>query len=159
MSALLPSAAGVVLYSLSPSTGAPAFLLLTSSRPSRNVTPPKGHLDPGEGAVDAALRETREECGVALTRGDLSPGQGEGGLWCHTVAYTLPAPTQRVPSGRKTVAYYLARVPPGTPVVLSDEHTAYTWAELEAGVSLVVQQELVELLRLAAEEVANKPRE
>ena len=31
---------------------------------SHHWTPPKGHIDPGESAMEAALRETREESGL-----------------------------------------------------------------------------------------------
>jgi 8-oxo-dGTP pyrophosphatase MutT (NUDIX family) len=52
--------------------GAPAYVLTrrarTLRRNSGNYALPGGGLDPGEDAVDAAIRETAEELGVALTR-------------------------------------------------------------------------------------------
>lgn len=57
---------------LAPTPSGPAFLLtrraLHLRRNAGNYALPGGGLDPGEDAVDAACRETREEVGVDLPR-------------------------------------------------------------------------------------------
>jgi 8-oxo-dGTP pyrophosphatase MutT (NUDIX family) len=45
----------------------PQVLLVTAKRNPRNWIFPKGHIEKGESAEDAALRETREEAGVLGT--------------------------------------------------------------------------------------------
>jgi 8-oxo-dGTP pyrophosphatase MutT (NUDIX family) len=43
----------------------PLFLVVTARRNPQEWIFPKGHLEPGEAPVDAAVRELREEAGVA----------------------------------------------------------------------------------------------
>src|SRR3954453_6517698 len=43
----------------------PQVLLVTAKRNSKNWIFPKGHIEKGEAPEDAALRETKEEAGVA----------------------------------------------------------------------------------------------
>ncbi len=91
--------------------GRPRSWLLLRGHRSREWGFPKGHQDPGEELIQAALRETVEETGIAL------------------VAITAP-PTilhYRVPSGRaKSVVYYPATTRTTT-VVLSSEHQEFRW--------------------------------
>jgi 8-oxo-dGTP pyrophosphatase MutT (NUDIX family) len=47
----------------------PLVLLVTSRRNPVHWVFPKGHIEPGESAGDAALRELREEAGVVGTLG------------------------------------------------------------------------------------------
>jgi len=54
-------AGGVVVRS---DTGAHRFLLVQASRNPNHWVLPKGHIDPGETAEQAAVREVREETGV-----------------------------------------------------------------------------------------------
>ena len=42
------------------------WLLLQDNPRSHHWTPPKGHIDPGESAMEAAMRETLEESGSRL---------------------------------------------------------------------------------------------
>lgn len=57
---------------LSPARGRVTYLLtrraLTMRRNAGNYALPGGNVEPGEDAVDAAIRETHEELGVTLTR-------------------------------------------------------------------------------------------
>ena len=57
---------------LSPLDGVPTYAItrraMTLRRGAGNFALPGGHIDPGEDAIDAALRETWEELGVQLTR-------------------------------------------------------------------------------------------
>lgn len=65
------AAVGVVL---APTDDGPAFILtrraLHMRRGAGNYALPGGNFEPGESAVDAALRETFEELGVALAASD-----------------------------------------------------------------------------------------
>ncbi|ELT96450.1 hypothetical protein CAPTEDRAFT_170524 [Capitella teleta] len=82
-------------------------------------TPPKGHVDPGEGELEAAYRETFEEAG--LSESDLKVFEG-----CkQTLKYEV--------KGRpKRVEYWVAELcDPDTPVRLSHEHETFEWLPLE----------------------------
>jgi 8-oxo-dGTP pyrophosphatase MutT (NUDIX family) len=48
----------------------PRFLLVTARRSPGEWVLPKGHIEAGETAVEAAVREVLEESGVAATAGD-----------------------------------------------------------------------------------------
>lgn len=74
---------------------------------------PKGHLEPGETLQSAALRELREETGIAPV--ELLDG------FAAQIEYDLPPP-----GGRKEVLFYLGRTPQET-MRLSAEHDAYAW--------------------------------
>ena len=56
-------AAGLVIYRQT-NTGLVEWLLLQTSYGQNHWTPPKGHLDPGEDDMTAAMRETKEEAGL-----------------------------------------------------------------------------------------------
>jgi 8-oxo-dGTP pyrophosphatase MutT (NUDIX family) len=56
------TSAGGVVYRLEEGGGAPLFLLIRDSYSNWGF--PKGHLEPGERAEDAAVREVREETGL-----------------------------------------------------------------------------------------------
>ena len=45
----------------------------TDKAPAGYHTPPKGGIDPGESPLDAAIRETLEEVGIAVSPESLSP--------------------------------------------------------------------------------------
>ena len=59
-------AAGLVIFRLKEgaSVGSAEWLLLQTSYGEHHWTPPKGHVDPGEDDITAALRETHEEAGL-----------------------------------------------------------------------------------------------
>ena len=56
-------AAGLVIFR-HPGGGVVEWLLLQTSYGHNYWTPPKGHLDPGEDDMMAAMRETKEEAGL-----------------------------------------------------------------------------------------------
>jgi 8-oxo-dGTP pyrophosphatase MutT (NUDIX family) len=90
----LPHAAGCVVYRYDTS-GAPLILMIRDQY--GHWTLPKGHLDPGEGAAEAAVREVREETGVS---GALGPPLGE-------ISY--PVTSRRGETYVKRVAFFLLR--------------------------------------------------
>lgn len=88
----LPHAAGCVVYRRD-GAGAPLVLLIKDQYGFWTL--PKGHLDPGESAAEAAVREVCEETGVA---GELGPYLGE---------VTYPVTGRRGERYIKRVAFFL----------------------------------------------------
>lgn len=116
------------------------FLLL---RAFRNWDFPKGEVEPGESPLETAVRETREEAGIA----DLEF------RWGH--AFQETAPYNR---GTKTARYYLA-VTPQTEVVFAvnpaiggPEHHEYRWVGAEE-LGLLVPARLKPIAAWAVETV------
>ncbi|MEN9938421.1 MAG: hypothetical protein RLZZ387_5000 [Chloroflexota bacterium] len=89
-----PHAAGCVAYRRD-AAGAPLVLMIEDQY--GRWTLPKGHLEPGEGAAEAAQRETEEETGVS---GELGPLVGE---------ITYPVTRRSGETYTKRVAFYLLR--------------------------------------------------
>ena len=98
---------------------------------------PKGHIDPGEDEMSAALRETREECGITEPR--LLPGFRE------VINYD-------VKSGPKEAVYFLAESPTDR-IVLSSEHTDFRWLPLHKAMSLFGFDNTRRLLTAASKRV------
>lgn len=73
---------------------------------------PKGHQDPGETALQTALRECVEETGVSLLAIDGDPLE---------LNY-------RLPNGSPKRVIYFPAITAADVVVLSDEHSAWRWA-------------------------------
>jgi 8-oxo-dGTP pyrophosphatase MutT (NUDIX family) len=92
---------------------------------------PKGHQDHGETALQTAMRECAEECGIGLVAIEGAPLEA----------------TYLLPSGRsKTVIYYPA-VTSETAVLLSHEHDACAWLSAEAVIRRLGHANLVLLFR------------
>jgi bis(5'-nucleosidyl)-tetraphosphatase len=128
-------AAGVLLYRIE--GGRPRFLLL-EARKGGHWSPPKGHLCAGEGDLEAALRETREETGLA-PRG-IDPD------FCAEIHYEISEKGARVP---KTAVYFLGEAGPGE-VRLSDEHCDFRWAALEEALERIPHQNLRGVIEAAS---------
>ena len=62
--AIVRQAGGVVVRDVG---GAPRFLIVRARRHPAHWIFPKGHVEPGESAEAAAIREVREEAGVSST--------------------------------------------------------------------------------------------
>ena len=78
----------------------PSVLLVRANRDPSLWICPKGHIEPGESAIDCAVRETREEAGVV---GDAIASVGaplvfEFGGQTIRVQYFLSQPTGEAPS-------------------------------------------------------------
>lgn len=88
-------AAGTVCFRrVNDATGERIMVLLVHRTKQRDVSFPKGKLDPGESMPQAAVRETLEETGLAITLGSN----------LGTITYTLPDDRE------KTVQYWVAEV-------------------------------------------------
>jgi bis(5'-nucleosidyl)-tetraphosphatase len=131
-------AAGVVVVR---ETGeAPKVLLL---RAYRNWDLPKGRLEEGETPLEGAVREAREETGLA----DLEFAWGDESI--DTEPY----------AGGKIVRFYLARTPgarvtlPINPELGRAEHHEFRWLTFPGALSLTVPR-LQRVLRWAAGRMA-----
>ncbi|GAA2121410.1 hypothetical protein GCM10009759_71090 [Kitasatospora saccharophila] len=80
---------------------------------------PGGHVDTGERALAAAVRELREETGVLVDPVDL-------------VLLGVYDDPGRDPRGRYVGAAYLARVPAGTEAHAGDDAASVHWVPLDA---------------------------
>ncbi|PFH37077.1 hydrolase, NUDIX family protein [Besnoitia besnoiti] len=102
----------------------PEFLMMKASYEPFHWTPPKGHVDGTESALQTALRETREEAGIS--EGDLE------------IDRNFERRLHYVARGKnKETVYFLARVRNACkPVVLSDEHTEARWLSAEAAAAI-----------------------
>jgi 8-oxo-dGTP pyrophosphatase MutT (NUDIX family) len=78
---------------------------------------PKGHLDPGETALQAAIREVREETGVEA---ELVQELGEVRYWYRRGGRTVP----------KSVVFYLLRYRSGDTADHDDEVEEARWIPL-----------------------------
>jgi bis(5'-nucleosidyl)-tetraphosphatase len=116
-------AAGVVV--VKDTTAGPRFLLL---RAYRNWDLPKGRLEDGEESLEAAIREVREETGLA----DLEFA------WGHDFIETEPY------AGGKVVRFYVARTGgegvslPVNPLLGRAEHHEYRWFAIDAALGVTV---------------------
>ena len=111
---------------------------------------PVGHLDAGEDAITAAVRETTEEAGIRESQLNMRRG------FQHNITYRMK-PTPRDPTGIKTVAYFLAEVLPDTSVQISEEHTSYAWWTMEEVLANVKYAETVALMTVVRDELGRPP--
>ena len=100
---------------------------------------PKGHLEEGESAREAAIRELEEETG--LHPEDFLADFRE------RVHYSYRRKGERI---EKAVVYFLASVEEGfDPVTLSDEHLGYGWYSFEEAEEKLTYDNDREILRKA----------
>jgi len=116
---------------------APLFLLIRSAAHG-HWDFPKGHLDPGEDETTCALRELKEEAGIASIK--TLPHFRE------QTHYSVSRGNQTFP---KEVTYFLGEAQDGS-VSVSGEHSEYTWASLERALGLVQFDNSRRLLSKAA---------
>ncbi len=87
---------------------------------SRVLALPKGHVDPGENALQAAEREVREETGVVV---ELVRELGEVRYWYRRDGRTIP----------KSVSFYLFNYLSGDTADHDDEVEEARWIDLRGG--------------------------
>lgn len=103
---------------------------------------PKGHLEEGESAREAAVRELTEETG-------LRPEEFLADFR-ERVHYSYSREGERV---KKAVVYFLASVDRLTPVSLSDEHLDYEWVPFDEALDKLTYDNDGEVLKKAEEEL------
>lgn len=100
---------------------------------SKVVALPKGHIDPGENALQAATREVREETGIVA---EPVTELGETRYWYRRDGQTIP----------KSVSFYLFKYMEGDTADHDDEVEEARWVALkdaEAELSHAAEREMV----------------
>jgi len=124
------SASGFVLYR----RGEPFRYLTLRNARHGDVGLPKGHLEPGEGPLEAAIRETEEETGIA----DVTPNR----WFKRTIRYGLTG-------GTKEVTYFAGETS-RREVRLSHEHDLAEWRDLDGTLAAIRHEDLRGVVRDAA---------
>lgn len=103
---------------------------------------PKGHIEPGESEIEAAIREVKEETGLSLEPVD-------DFRYVQTYWYT-------VSKGKiqKSVIMFLSVVPGDSEVNISHEHKGYRWLTLEECDKQLSYDNQKELLKAASIKLA-----
>ncbi|KAL5005353.1 hypothetical protein ScPMuIL_018809 [Solemya velum] len=113
------------------------YLLLQTSYGEHHWTPPKGHTDPGESEIEAAMRETKEEAG-------LDP------IHLTIIDSFQKVLNYEVRGKPKRVVYWLAQLKDSnTPVILSEEHTNFKWLGFKDASELLKYNDMQVLLKEA----------
>ncbi|MDE1851728.1 MAG: NUDIX domain-containing protein [Candidatus Micrarchaeota archaeon] len=94
---------------------------------------PKGHIEKGESAEQAAVREIKEETGLSVS---LAP------YFRESTKYFFYENRQKV---FKQVKFFIARAT-DEKVSISKEHIGYEWQELEAAMQKLKHKDLVKLM-------------
>ncbi len=129
--------AGVVLYTLD---GGKRRYLILRHRNGGHWSLPKGHIEPGESEQEAALRETREETGIA----DVEIVPGFRALSQYRF-YRRGVPVD------KEVVYFLGRTETQQRAKLSREHVDWRWADYEEALSTLTYDDTRSVLNKVEE--------
>lgn len=123
------------------------FLLLLSRLTKRPLWEfPKGGVDPGETAMQAALRELEEETGLTPSEVRLLPG------FERTESYRfMVGEGERRALVHKRVTYFLAEAVTNHIEISASEATEFAWLELEEAIRRVRYTDRRSLLRSAAD--------
>jgi len=108
---------------------------------SRVLALPKGHPDAGEGPIEAALREVREEAGVDTV---MLEKLGDVNYWYQRKGSRIP----------KQVAFYLLEYRSGDPADHDKEVVEARWMELARAAEELTYEGEREMVRRALSRVA-----
>lgn len=117
------------------------YLLLQYSIPG-HWTFPRGGVEVGEGSIETARREIKEETGISKIR--FLPGYRQ----TIRFRYQWPPRTENAELRLKFITFYLGQVF-SRAVRLSIEHKAYEWVSYEKGLKLLKHRNTRELLEKA----------
>ncbi|XP_065350615.1 bis(5'-nucleosyl)-tetraphosphatase [asymmetrical] [Cloeon dipterum] len=110
------------------------YLLMQASYEPFHWTPPKGHVEEGEDNMETAKRETKEEAGIDFKDLKLTD-------FTKSLRY-------EVKGKPKVSVYFLAElVNPDTPVILSHEHKAFDWLQIDDACKSANFADMQELLK------------
>jgi DNA polymerase len=99
---------------------------------------PKGHIEKGESAIEAAVRETAEESGLSI-----EPDR----FFREGMAYWFIRDRVKV---KKTLIVFIGMASADSKVKISDEHTGYRWLELETAMHRLKFKNQIELVKNGA---------
>jgi 8-oxo-dGTP pyrophosphatase MutT (NUDIX family) len=125
--------AGFILFR--DSDAGPLYLLLDYGR---HWDYPKGHLEQGETAWQAAVRELREETGIRQV--------DRVGRFERDMHYMFRSPKKGLIT--KTVTYFLGRTN-AEKITLSDEHSGHAWLPFEEAMTRLTYDNAREVLQAA----------
>lgn len=136
--------AGVIVFHRD--AGRCRFLLLLSRLTKRPLWEfPKGGVDAGETLLQTALRELREETGIAEDAVTVVPGFE----WSESYRFTSGREPERTLI-HKQVTYFLAETSTVDVVLSENEASEYAWLELEEAVRRIKYTERRKMLKEAA---------
>jgi 8-oxo-dGTP pyrophosphatase MutT (NUDIX family) len=107
---------GIVVYKLL--AGKPRYLILHYEEGHWDL--PKGHIEKGENAIQAAFRETEEEAGIPKSALEICEKFKE------EISYNYRWKKEKETRFKK-VTFFLAKLAKRTKVKLSYEHIGYKW--------------------------------
>jgi len=108
-------------------------LLLLKRKGSDAYDLPKGHIEKGENAVQAAVREIKEETGLDAT---FLP------YFQTSTHYIFTKKKVRI---SKTVKFFISRAQ-SNKVIISNEHKGYAWCDIDKVASLLKYKDLLQIL-------------
>lgn len=120
--------------------------LLTHHRQLNRWLQLGGHVDGQAQVAQAALREAREESGMAHF--ELLPVHGVQGLPLDVDVHVIPARGHEAAHEHHDIRFLL-RARPGQELVLSDESHALAWFALDAAEQIVSEESVLRLVRKA----------
>ncbi len=109
------------------------MLLLVLRRKGSAYDLPKGHIEKGESAEEAAVREIKEETGIDA---ELMP------YFSVTNSYFFTRKKERV---AKKVKFFISKTRTGK-VTISKEHKGYVWCDIKNAGKLLKYKDLLEIL-------------
>ena len=131
--------AGIIVYKIADNTRYYLFLDVGGGR----YGPPKGHIEKGENALEAAKRETLEEAGISVV-----PDK----YFKRKIRYWFMNENEKV---NKTVTAFLAEADKDAKVKISHEHNDFTWMTLDEVRKKVHYRSWIPVI-LAADSYLNK---